>query len=518
MSKVAQLLMGAVVAQVRGVDEETKLALSDAMSYLVEGYEHSDAFKSRGWDGRSTLFSWAESKFPIGFSVTAETILKSRGYTVHVARKPLPGPLGPMPTQENPLVDNFPPNPDYDYQFRAPKLLERHGFFTARVATGGGKSRLARLCIKRIGRKTLFLTTRTVLLYQFGKDCEAAGLKVSYVGDSEWDTSGDVVLAMVPTLSQRLQDFKDPGGLSDVEYHAALDRHRERRQTALELLGEIEFVIGEEAHESGSNSFYDVLKACRSALYRLALTATPLMRDGESNMRLIGMFGPIRLEISEKELIDRGILAKPYFKYVKSMAPPNVRRGTAWQKAEVEGIVRNVHRNRLVAAEVIRANMLGMTSMVLVKRKEHGELIASTLRRAGIRVQYIFGDSSKEKREKCLRMLQEGKLDCLIGSTILDVGVDVPAIGLLVLAGGGKAEVGIRQRIGRVLRRKKSGPNVSFVVDFSDLWNTHLSKHSHARRSIVEGTAGFKEGILATNDDFPFSALGFSRVQQAIAA
>ncbi|MBH8434009.1 hypothetical protein I8Q59_09430, partial [Acinetobacter baumannii] len=43
---------------------------------------------------------------------------------------------------------------------------------------------------------------------------------------------------------------------------------------------------------------------------------------------------------------------------------------------------------------------------------------------------------------------------------LLDGGVDVPAVGLIILAGGGKAEVALRQRIGRGLRAKKFGPNV----------------------------------------------------------
>ena len=43
---------------------------------------------------------------------------------------------------------------------------------------------------------------------------------------------------------------------------------------------------------------------------------------------------------------------------------------------------------------------------------------------------------------------------------ILDVGVDVPSVGCIILAGGGKAEVANRQRIGRGLRAKKLGPNI----------------------------------------------------------
>jgi superfamily II DNA or RNA helicase len=97
----------------------------------------------------------------------------------------------------------------------------------------------------------------------------------------------------------------------------------------------------------------------------------------------------------------------------------------------------------------------------------------------------------------------------LIGSTILDVGVDVPAVGMVILAGGGKAEVANRQRIGRGLREKKNEmPNVAFIVDFADGFNTHLSGHYRTRRAIVESTPGFAENVVS---DFDYAGLGFVR-------
>jgi superfamily II DNA or RNA helicase len=282
-------------------------------------------------------------------------------------------------------------------------------------------------------------------------------------------------------------------------------------------------VIAEEALEAGGNGYFDVCKALRKAHYRLALTATPLMRDGESNARLVGMFGPIRLEVSEELLIERGILARPYFKFISigpKQQPPTHRRSTAWQKAEELGIVQNHTRNKHVCAEVIRASRWGLPAMVLVKRKNHGKILHEMLQQWGLKGAYIFGESNKAKRKDVLEKLRTGEYDYVIGSTILDVGVDVPGIGVLVLAGGGKAEVAIRQRIGRGLRGKKPpAPNFAFVVDFDDGNNKHLIKHSRQRRAIVEQTPGFREGILSANADFDLAGLGFRPIaHQRIAA
>jgi superfamily II DNA or RNA helicase len=92
----------------------------------------------------------------------------------------------------------------------------------------------------------------------------------------------------------------------------------------------------------------------------------------------------------------------------------------------------------------------------------------------------------------------------------------MPAVGLIVLAGGGKAEVALRQRIGRGLRAKKHGPNVALIVDFNDPFNTYTKKHAMQRFSIINGTEGFGENVV--RGDFDFEALGFERKTRRVEA
>lgn len=533
MTNIARILSNPVVAKVENISDKAKLALSDAMSFIVEGHEHMGA---GDWDGKSSLFDWTSGKFPAGFIPTAEAVLQKQGYEVQNLRKPLPQPLGPMPTPDVPIVDNFPADPARAYQFKTVRILEKRGNMVARVATGGGKSRIAALCITRIGRKTAFVTTRQVLLYQMGEALEEASKriletlsddtllkmmgaaiapklkahKISYVGDSVWDTSGDVVLAMVQTLADRLAPFEADSYKTASENEVARQRWKRRHDEVRAFCDEVEFLIAEEAHEAGGQSYYEVCKAMKKAYYRLALTATPMMRDGESNVRLVAMFGPIRIQVTEKQLIDAGILARPVFKFVKTQMPRTLRRTTAWQKAEDLGIVTNTWRNKYACAETIRAARFGLSTLILVKRQRHGKIVHEMLKQCGLRGVYIFGNTSKEKRQDALRRLASGDYDYVIGSTILDVGVDVPSIGLLIILGGGKAEVQHRQRIGRALRRKTAMPNFAFIVDFDDPLNKHLIKHSKQRRAIVESTEGFAENVLGRKEDFNFTGLGFT--------
>ena len=383
----------------------------------------------------------------------------------------------------------------------------------AQIATGGGKSRIVKLVYARIARPTLFLTTRSLLMYQmrdaFEKDM---GVQCSVLGDGQFgEVRADgrqfikrMTVGMVQTLISRLE-LPDPRQPPEKQEAQA----RVRQQT-IDLLSKFEVVIGEEAHEAAGNGYFEILKHCKNASYRLALTATPFMKDDEeANMRLMASFGSIGIRVSEKMLIDRGILAKPHFKIIGLKTPPvNLRRKTAWQAAYRLGIVTNPERNTAIVNEAREGAHHGLTSMILIQQKAHGSALQQELEKAGLRVRFIQGEDDQDERKRALDALGRGDIDSLIGTTILDVGVDVPA----VLAGGGKAQVALRQRIGRGLRAKKRGPNAALVVDFDDPFNFYTKDHAAQRLSIIQATPGFAENVLPAGKPFDYSGLGFARV------
>ncbi|MEZ6841332.1 hypothetical protein ABVN80_14765 [Acinetobacter baumannii] len=154
-----------------------------------------------------------------------------------------------------------------------------------------------------------------------------------------------------------------------------------------------EFVILEEAHEASGNSYYEILRYCKNAHYRLALTGTPFMRESEeSNMRLMACSGPIAIKVTEEMLIQRGVLAKPYFKYIElRKKPDHLLRTTGWQSAYRLGVTENEERNLAIVSEIIRAKAYGLTSMILVQHTSHGEHLNELLTQYGLRAEFIKG-------------------------------------------------------------------------------------------------------------------------------
>ncbi|WP_323016458.1 DEAD/DEAH box helicase [Castellaniella sp.] len=504
MSETVTVAYNAVTAKLVGASDEAQSKVRAALSYMQAGAEHTAAFKAHRWDGRSTFFDNATQTFPRGFVQYVHVALSKAGFQVRMVKKLLPEPLGP----EDPVVDEFGNgDPRYDYQPETVRLLLRHGQMIAQIATGGGKSRIAQMAVARINRPTLFLTTRSVLMYQMAKKFKKMGKKVAILGDGSLQVSKEVTCAMTQSVAAWL---KDPDPEKTSPGSEKYEKQRAKQKKMIEILSRFELVILEEAHEVSGESFFDIMRNCVNAHYRLALTATPFMKDDEeANMRLMASSGHVGIQVSEKLLIDRGILAKPYFKYIELRMPAaKLYRSTPWQRAVELGIVHYDYRNKCIAVEAMRAARYKLTTMILVGRKEHGALLEDVLTRAGMRVEFIQGSDDQDEREAALARLGRGDIDVLIGTNILDVGVDVPSVGVIVLAGGGKAEVALRQRIGRGLRAKKFGPNVAFVADFADTGNTHLNKHYKTRKALVESTPGFGENIV---DDFDYAGMGFTR-------
>lgn len=495
----ATLAYNATTAKLVGGSREMLLEAQRVLSYRVDGYEHMAAFKNGGWDGRASFLDYAAATFPAGFVHLVHAALIRARFEIRLVRKPLPEPLGPA----KPRVDHFPEDSRYQFQWDVADSLIRHGQMIARVATGGGKSRIAKICTMRIGRPTLFLTTRAILMHQMRVHFLDVTKRVGVLGDGMWaPCPSGVNVGMVQTIIERL---KEPGPDASVEQVKEMAR---RMEEMLKLLSGFELVILEEAHESAGNSFFDIMNRCRNAQYRLALTATPFMKDSEeSNMRLMGVSGPVAVNITEKQLIDCGILATPKFKYITGKPVPKLYRSTPWPRAYKLGIVENRLRNLDICREAIRAAYYGLSVMILVIQKAHGEALQTMLRSVNIRCDYINGDANQVERLAALKRLGKKQTQVLIGSTILDVGVDVPSVGMIILAGAGKAQVGNRQRIGRGLREKKDGsPNVALIVDFMDVGNTHLEQHSKQRRAFVDETPGFAENVV---NEFDYKALGY---------
>jgi superfamily II DNA or RNA helicase len=248
-----------------------------------------------------------------------------------------------------------------------------------------------------------------------------------------------------------------------------------------------DILIVDEAHEFCSGKFTSqVINAFPSAKYRFALTAT-VPTDKVKLYTLEGAFGPVVSSIDTQELINEGYLAKPIIQVIPvtcSSAPDNTTY-LDWYK---DYIVCSEYRNNLIKTVVEKAlNKPNSKIAIIANSLEHAQKLNDILPKS-IKLE---GKDSLADRKDAIYDFVKGKYRVLIGTNILQTGIDIKEITHLINARGLKSEIPTIQALGRALRVDKDP--VVYVYDFLDEDGWILEKHSRSRIKAYK-----KEGHTVT--------------------
>ena len=94
-------------------------------------------------------------------------------------------------------------------------------------------------------------------------------------------------------------------------------------------------------------------------------------------------------------------------------------------------------------------------------------------------VEFVWGDIPAEKRVEIRDAFNEGKFRVFIGSTIFDVGMNVPIASGLVLGGAGDSQTRAPQRVGRILCEAEG--KLARCIDIRDLNIKWFDKQAESR-------------------------------------
>ena len=481
-------------AKLVNADQQAVAVVSDTLAYDVEGAQFSAGFKAGAWNGKKTFLRFPELIFEAGFVPMVRAALAEAGIPVSVRdQRTVIEALGPKigePTSYDEL--GYPQYGGYlegielrDFQADAVEVAVEMKRGIVQIATGGGKTETAIAITKRIQRRTLFLTHKLDLVRQTrARYASRLGRAVGMISEGEW-MPADISVATVQTIMAQFKS--DP-------------------QKVIDYLATIEVLIVDEAHRSSADQFFKVISACVNAFFRFSLTATALMKGNrEDDLKMIACSGNMISRVTNGDLIARGILAQPYFRFheVPAFKMPDGRSPNRadYQAAYKTGIVENLVRNQMIVDDAITQVAEGRRGVILVKEIQHGDLLIAKLKLYGMRCAWVAGKDSADKREAALNGLRENTLDVLVASTILDEGLDCDAISFIILAGGGKSKISLFQRVGRSVRKKKGDElakigNTAKIIDYIDTGDKRLMKHSALRFAAVKAEEGWIiEGI-----------------------
>ena len=240
----------------------------------------------------------------------------------------------------------------------------------------------------------------------------------------------------------------------------------EKYYDAIDLLNNTRAVVCDEAHRAGAESYWKVFHYLTNARVKVGLTGTLDKTKKISMAHIRGLFGKDLVKVTNKQMIERGVSARPHIRLV----PIDL------------GVVHNEYRNRVVAELAYKASskLDKQAVLIMVTSIEHGELIGEQLDKLGAEYQFLQGKDDSATREKAIDDIVSGKLKIVIATKIFEAGIDIPNLKVLILCDALKSYISVIQKIGRVLRVMPDKRDV-FIFDIVDSTQNSLFKHAQDR-------------------------------------
>lgn len=336
-----------------------------------------------------------------------------------------------------------PPLRDYqaDLIAQAREALRGARRVCLQLPTGGGKTvigaSIARASAAK-AKRSLFLVHRDRLATQTVRTFDGFGIAPGVIAAGRSMADRLVQVGMVQTVARRLERLRPP-----------------------------DLIFIDEAHHAPAGSWAKILEAFPSAAV-IGLTATPERLDGRG---LDDSFDRLVCGPDVRTLIDRGYLADYAY-----LAPPQridlsgVRSragdfavnelGLAMDKATITGD----------AVEHYARHLAGRPAIAFCVTLAHAAHVAEAFRSRGFRAASIDGSLPEADRERLMGDLAAGRLNVLTSCELISEGVDVPAVGGVILLRPTRSLAMFLQQVGRGLRPKPDG---SSAVILDHVGNCH---------------------------------------------
>lgn len=343
--------------------------------------------------------------------------------------------------------------------------------------------------------KILVLFNRTELLFQtrekFVSEYGFRGDEVGIIGGGSYDDSCRITL------------------LTTQSY-----------QNIFHLFPDIRVIITDECHETGRTATAEkIIYSCQGASIKVGLSATVSVIENQyEKMKLHGNIGPIIHKVPYDKLRDMGTLAtitvsmykigvmnsvpiigswNDIYETIKIKKPEDIE---IYEKLDYEIVkegsqtlarkfisygdesnlyIYNSTRNELISKIASQKERV----LILFTKLAHGKELLNLMPHAVL----ISGDDDRYTRESAKNKIKDDPKSVIIASSIFDVGVDIPAIKTLILAGSSVSNVRVMQKIGRATRMDLNTlKEDAEIIDFMQYDNPLSLKQSRKRKKIYE--------------------------------
>ncbi len=463
--------------------------LDQQLSYFVEGYKFTKAYNQGWydrrkeawiqWDGKKHLLT-QNMTFPIGLLEHVKRFLRLNDvpFKVEDNRKEI----------KNTPIEITAYKPRY-YQAQAAEIAMNKGRGIIRVATSGGKTLISSMIAAQYNVPSMIYVVGKDLLYQFYEDTKKClgEENVGIIGDGKVDIRKFNICSV--WTAARAFELKSKISLDDEDWSPDIvELNNETKKEIKRAVQSAVLTIFDEAHFLACDTIQSIFKAGKSCNYSFGLSGTDWRDDG-ADLLLESVCGPRIYDISASTLIKEGYIVQPKIALIDVPVNKEIRKSMRYQQIYSMYVTNNKLRNELIVDSAKKLIKMGRKVLILIRYIKHGNIIVDMLK--DFSVIFVKGDLAGEERAEIKNRFEDGEIQCLVASSVFDIGVNIPSLDALILAGGGKSSVRTLQRIGRVMRRGGENKNDAIVVDFIDNAK-YLDKHSATRIAIYESEPGFK--------------------------
>lgn len=470
------------------IDNLTLLKLSEAMTYKTVEFNGFNFVELQ-----HNLFNRLKQSFPTGLFSKAADIFEESNIKYDVVDNRQHFKIN-QPLKLHDPKDPQKPLQLRDYQKEVAKLAVETQRFVIQVATGGGKTVIAVAILAKLNVPSIFVVHTGDLFEQaYDELSKMLNVPIGKIGGGECDIQ-KINVCMIQTIHCTLKKKYIPFDEDEkqlMEHDEIVKKSNITNEKIKKFLATVQCVLIDECHHLRASSYVETMKACKLAIFRGGLSATPHSGD-ERDMILQAYAGKIICRITASYLIKRGFLVKPKIYYLSGTKSGKYKFSRKRYNAIYkEFIINNNYRNELISDCVNRLKTLNKSVLITVTTKNHGQKLLKIIQSLEIvSVQFICSHVNKMVRKEYLNQIRNKELDVIIATQLADEGLDLPALDSLILAGAGKSPTRMIQRIGRVLRLYP-GKEEAIVIDFKDSAR-YLAGHYKKRREMCEKESEFE--------------------------
>ena len=412
--------------QILAEDQQLLNLLRSTFSYKESGVEYSQAYKN-GWDGRTNLIS-KKGMFFLGLFTQVSQFLVDHKLSFETEDL-RPALKNAIPIDLSKILEDIKMQPrDYQERIVSAACNSRNGI--VRACTGSGKTLCTALITAQLNKPTIIYVIGLDLLKQFHDLFTTLfNEPIGYIGDGVCKIER-INIASIWTIGSALNISKKDI-CTDDEFDCKEKVDLTQKEKILGLLEQTKVHIFDECHVVTCNTIQSIHKKINPE-HIYGFSGTPY-RDDNTDLLIHGILGEQIVDVPASELIEKGILAQPIIKFV---AIPHMSMPLAqYQTVYKTYISDNDIRNMIILQRTKDLLIKKYTPLVLFKHIKHGQVLYEMMNEAGIKCEMLHGNDPLKRRTQVKEMLEKKEIEVILASTIFDLGINLPILSALVLAG-----------------------------------------------------------------------------------